>query len=159
MPCIQRSAGQNQDHFSAPLAPFWLSACCLPRRPFAAHMASYEVGEDVDEASVSTLESRKREAPELEEDAGANPDPLRAKASNAADRPIRTSTLKENGNLPAHDFPRRGTITDSVVDVLGLAGPDVASQPEESATMNARIPGLSHDTLARFKKRMYRKDI
>ncbi len=79
-------------------------------------------------------------------------------ASGESKSPMYTRSASSEQQLARESTPREA-VTDSVSDAPDPGDTDSAPQPAESPTINARVPGVSDATLARFKKRMYRQDI
>lgn len=128
-----------------------------PLPAVAAHMANGESNDSIDRVSASGEQDLQRESTELDAGELADPGTLLGLPGIAAARP---QAGPEDGETSENGAPpRQEVVTDAIGDILDLAGTDSATQPVESAPINARVPGVSDDTLARFKKRMYRQDI
>lgn len=129
-----------------------------PVQALAAHMANGESNDSIDRASASSEQALQRESSELDSGDLADPGTLLGLPGIAAARAPQAGS--EDGETPENTAPpRQEVVTNAIGDILDLAGTDSATQPVESAPINARVPGVSDDTLARFKKRMYRQDI
>lgn len=126
---------------------------------FATHMGIGESGELVDRSSANSTEHGQRASARLDNATRAGRDIGRGKPMNPAAAVSERSAPDRGHAEETGSVPRRDIVSDSTESALDLSEPYIAPQPVESATINARIPGLSDDALVRFKNRMYRKDI
>ncbi len=125
---------------------------------FAAHMVSDELNETVDR--VPTLRQEQAQPVAVEPNAVDHEQPgPGGRHSNSVTTPSRPYTGHKDEILEIGKVRDDKAVADSIGDTPDSANADSAPLPVESSTTNARIPGLSEDTLARFKKRMYRQDI
>lgn len=124
---------------------------------FAAHMAATERRTVDDETPPSSLEPPSRE--DLDAGSRSHPVALHGESSSAVVGLTRPSAIEDGRPRDTAKFPSHEVVSDSIDGYSDFPGPEIAAEPAGPTTINARIPGLSDDALARFKNRMYRKDI